>query len=77
MVTSRLPHELIVKLDRAASDVRRSRSWIIKEALETYLADKADTPGDLMKFAGAGALLSTRRTPEEVEAEIRWLRSDG
>jgi hypothetical protein len=29
-----------------------------------------------MSYAGASVKLSTRRTAEEVEAEIRWLRDD-
>ena len=78
MVTSRLPQELTDKLDAAARESRRSRSWIIKEALERYLTENpaASERRGLMSYAGAGIKLSTRRTAEEVDAEIRWLRDD-
>lgn len=74
MVTSRLPQDLVERLNHAARNTRRSRSWIIREALETYLSASPCQPADLMSYAGAGVKLSERRTPEEVEAEIRWLR---
>jgi metal-responsive CopG/Arc/MetJ family transcriptional regulator len=76
MVTSRLPQELIEKLDRVAHDSRRSRSWVIKEALEAYLNGTRRQPTSLMSYAGVGVNLSTRRTAEEVESEIRWLRDN-
>jgi len=77
MVTSRLPKDLVAKLDRIAHDRQRSRSWVIRKALESYLTNGASgEPDDLMRYAGAGAALSKRRTAEEVDAEIRWLRDD-
>lgn len=75
-VTSRLPRELIEELDRVAHDNHRSRSWLIKEALEAYLYGTRNRPASLMSYAGAGVNLSTRSTAEEVEAEIRWLRDN-
>jgi len=77
MVTSRLPKDLVARLDQIAHDTQRSRSWLIRKALESYLADRSSgEPDDLMRYAGAGAALSRRRTAEEVDAEIRWLRDD-
>ena len=83
MVTARLPEALMEKLDEAARKLGRSRSWIVKEALERHLAQelKGVTPQvkarrDIMSFAGAGIKLSNRRTDEEIDAEIRWLRGN-
>ncbi|CAN7515611.1 ribbon-helix-helix domain-containing protein [Rhizobium sp. LjRoot254] len=83
MVTARIPEALVEKLDEAARKLGRSRSWIVKEALERHLAQepKSVTPRtnerrDIMSFAGAGIKLSNRRTDEEIDAEIRWLRGN-
>jgi predicted transcriptional regulator len=83
MVTARLPEALVDKLDEVARRLGRSRSWIIKKALETYLPSsqktdttKAGAPRDLMSFAGAGIKISNRRSAEEIDAEIRWLRGN-
>lgn len=75
-VTARLRQDLVAKLDRAAHDSRRSRSEIVKEALEVYLSSAHRPPAGLMLYAGAGANLSTRRSMAQVDAEIRWLRDD-
>jgi predicted transcriptional regulator len=78
MITARISEKLSHKLDEVARESRRSRSWVIKEALERYLSENAGTPTrkGLMSYAGAGIKLSRRRTAEEVDAEIRWLRDD-
>ena len=78
MITARIPEALSEKLDDIARDSQRSRSWIVKEALEHYLTQKPEAPEyrDIMSFAGAGVKFSKRRTTEEVDAEIRWLRGD-
>jgi predicted transcriptional regulator len=83
MVTARLPEALVEKLDELARKLGRSRSWIVKEALEAYLSpsEKTDAvktagPRDIMSFAGAGVKISNRRSAEEIDAEIRWLRGN-
>jgi len=83
MVTARLPEVLVEKLDEAARKVGRSRSWIIREALEAYLSAsgkaeiaKGGVRGDIMSFAGAGVKISNRRSAAEIDAEIRWLRGN-
>ncbi|MDB5555730.1 MAG: Ribbon-helix-helix protein copG family [Rhizobium sp.] len=83
MVTTRLPEALVEKLDDVARKLGRSRSWIVREALERYLAQEpkgvapqANKRGDIMAFAGAGIKLSNRRSAEEIDAEIRWLRGN-
>lgn len=66
------------KLDEISQMSGRSRSSIVEEALERYLDRRAsrETPRNIMSFAGAGIHLSKRRTAEEIDAEIRWLRDD-
>lgn len=77
MVISHLPKDLVEKLDQFAHAARRSRSWVIRSALEHYLENQpSNMPDGLMRYAGAGVALSKRRTTEEVDAEIRWLRGD-
>ncbi len=41
-VTARLPDELVEKVDRAASQLNRSRAQVIRQALEYYLDDFED-----------------------------------
>lgn len=41
-VTVRLPQELAAALDEVAKITERSRSFLIKKAIETYLEDQAD-----------------------------------
>jgi predicted transcriptional regulator len=38
MTSVRMPDELLDRLDRTAEQLRRSKGWIIKDALEEYLA---------------------------------------
>jgi predicted transcriptional regulator len=37
VVTAHLPEELAGRLDRHAADTERSRAWVVKRALESYL----------------------------------------
>ncbi len=41
-VTARLPDDLVKSIDEAARSLNRSRSEIIKQAIEYYLADVHD-----------------------------------
>ena len=41
-VTARLPDELVAKADRAASQLKRSRAQLLRQALEYYLEDFED-----------------------------------
>jgi RHH-type transcriptional regulator, rel operon repressor / antitoxin RelB len=80
----RLPAELRAKLDEAARTSRRSRSQIVQMALEHHLDRNADESRPsaaeavrrIRAFAGAVVPASGRRTPEEIDAHIRWLRGD-
>ena len=41
-ITARLPDATVQALDRAASDLRRSRAEIVRQAIELYLEEYAD-----------------------------------
>ena len=41
-VTVRLPEELVHTLEHIAQDVDRSRSYLIKKAIEQYISEYAD-----------------------------------
>ena len=81
-ISIRLPMSTRKTLDKVAKATRRSRSYIMKEALDRYLPDIARDEtktqrkplANLMSMAGIGAGLGPQRTGEEVVAHIRWLR---
>jgi hypothetical protein len=84
-ISIRLPEAARLSLDNATKLTRRSRSFLMKEALERHLADivQEQTGGGsksrattLLNFAGAGAKLGMTRSREEIDAHIRWLRGD-
>jgi predicted DNA-binding protein len=81
----RLPPEIRKRLDHATEMTRRSRSQIVQIALERHLDDiAADAPvartasrtARIRALAGAGARSGQRRTTEEIDAHIRWLRDN-
>lgn len=41
-ITARLPEELVAALDGAASQLRRSRADVVRQAIEYYLDDFED-----------------------------------
>ncbi len=41
-ITARLPDELVAALDAAASQLRRSRADVVRQAIEYYLDDVED-----------------------------------
>ncbi|MBN2856841.1 MAG: ribbon-helix-helix protein, CopG family [Candidatus Delongbacteria bacterium] len=63
-VTVRLPDNLANALDEVAKITERSRSFLIKKAIETYLEDQAD-----MQIA-----LDRLRDPSDTEISIEDLR---
>jgi predicted transcriptional regulator len=83
-ISIRLPMPTRMTLDKAVKATRRSRSYIMKEALDRHLADivREETVtqrkplAHLLSMAGAGAGLGPSRTKEEIDAHIRWLRDD-
>lgn len=38
MTSVRMPDELLERLERTAENLRRSKGWVIKDAVEEYLA---------------------------------------
>jgi uncharacterized protein (DUF1778 family) len=81
----RLPQEQRESLETAIKLTRRSRSFIVKEALERHLPDIIREQGGeapnrrlthLLSLAGAGVRKDRPRTREEIDAHIRWLREN-
>jgi RHH-type transcriptional regulator, rel operon repressor / antitoxin RelB len=82
-ISLRLPKDARERLDRVATKSRRSRSYIIQEALERHLdeieREELDEPkkgrlSTILNLAGAGTALNGPRSKEEIDAHIRWLR---
>ncbi|MBV9528326.1 ribbon-helix-helix domain-containing protein [Sphingomonas sp.] len=40
VVTANLPEDLVARLDSIADRIERSRSWIVRHALDEWLADE-------------------------------------
>jgi predicted DNA-binding protein len=81
----RLPEAQRVLLEKATKLTRRSRSFLIKEALDRYLEDimreqSAQPPkrrlSRLLALAGSGTSPHHVRSADEIDAHIRWLRDD-
>ena len=84
-ISIRLPKASLKSLDKAAKSTRRSRSFLVREALDHYLADIVQKQSEpavkplsrLLAMAGIAEKLGQKpRTKEEIDAHIRWLRSD-
>jgi metal-responsive CopG/Arc/MetJ family transcriptional regulator len=84
-ISLRLPEEARIKLDRAVKLTRRSRSYLVKAALDRYLADliREDRPlggqgylATLLSLEGKGVRASRPRSREEIDQHIRWLRGN-
>jgi metal-responsive CopG/Arc/MetJ family transcriptional regulator len=83
-ISIRLPVAARERLDRATKLTRRSRSFLMQEALERHLADIVGEEGGerrrlttLLSLGGAGARPSQPRSAQEVDEHIRWLRDNG
>jgi RHH-type rel operon transcriptional repressor/antitoxin RelB len=81
----RLTKEARERLDKAAVRSRRSRAYIVQEALDRHLdeiereqtlAPKNSRFATILSLAGAGAALNGSRSKEDIDQDIRWLRSD-
>lgn len=84
-ITIRLPDSTRKTLDRIAKATRRSRSYLVKEAIERHIDEIAlrqareesrQRLSRLMALAGAGAGISTFKSADEVDAAIREMRGD-
>lgn len=84
--TIRLRADLRESLEKAVKLTRRSRSYIIMEALERHLDDLVSEETDgarkpsrlthLLSLGGAGVGKDHVRSREEIDAHIRWLRDN-
>ena len=69
-VSVRLPADLLERLDKVAALMDRSRSWVILDALQAYLADEGQEVLDLQ--AGIEEVERGEYSPAgEVLAEIQ------
>jgi Ribbon-helix-helix protein, copG family len=84
-ITFRLPKASLKSLEEAAKMTQRSRSYLMREALNRYLGDilqKEPAPvvkplTRLMAMRGIAEKLGQKpRSKKEIDAHIRWLRSD-
>jgi RHH-type transcriptional regulator, rel operon repressor / antitoxin RelB len=73
MISARIPLELDEKLEAYAKMDKRSKSFIIEEALERYI-DREQWVGEKMDQAFAEAEQSGEWTSNE--AMVKWLESD-
>ncbi len=84
-ISIRLPLKALQRLDRASKTTRRSRSFLMQEALSRYLDDvaaeataqprKSALPR-LIAFGQSRADRRHGRSATEIEAHIRWLRGN-
>ncbi len=53
-ITARIPDELLVQLDRAATQLRRTRADVVRQAVEYYLEDFEDLNSSLAVLRDPG-----------------------
>jgi predicted DNA-binding protein len=84
-ISVRLPLETRNALDRAAKSTRRSRAFLIKEALDKHLgALESDARAGqrhrrlalLKDLTSAGDRAGRKRSGAEIDAMIRFIRGD-
>lgn len=82
-ISIRLPKASLKSLDKAVKATWRSRSYLMREALDHYLAAiekkesalEAKPLSSLMAMRGIASKMGVpHRTAEEINAHIRWLR---
>jgi RHH-type transcriptional regulator, rel operon repressor / antitoxin RelB len=73
MISARIPDELDEKLENYAKAEKRSKSFVIEEALERYIA-REEWMVEKMDKAFAEAEASGEWTSNE--AMVKWLESD-
>jgi predicted DNA-binding protein len=80
-ISIRLPKVTRASLDKASKLLRRSRSYIMQEALNRHLqeivADETDQSRltNLRSLAGVGRDQTKKRDENEIDEHVRWLRS--
>ena len=76
MTSVRMPDELLEKLDEAAEKMRRSKGWIINDAVSEYLAREERKAHMLEETREALADIKAGRVVDGTEV-IDWLSSWG
>ncbi len=85
-ISIRLPDDSRARLDAATRLTNRSRSYLMKEALDRYLVDvvrqeeqitNTIAKSGLLALEGKGARVGKTRSREEIDSHIRWLRDNG
>lgn len=76
MTSVRMPDELLGQLERAAENARRSKGWIINEALREYLAREERKQRILEETHEALADIKAGRLSDGAEI-MDWLDSWG
>ena len=72
-ISVRLPAELIERLDKVAAALDRSRSWVILDAVRTYLADEGQEALDIQASLGEadrGETVPVERVLAKLEEKI-------
>lgn len=81
----RIPQKSRAALDQAAKATRRSRSFLVNEALDRHLtaivAEQLPQPAKsklalMMELKGAGAKFGPLRPAADIDAAIRAMRGD-
>ncbi len=76
MTSVRMPDELLAKLDETAGKMRRSKGWIINDAVEKYLANEAKKAERLAQTYEALDDLENGRVVDG-QAVLDWLDTWG
>ena len=85
-ISIRLPKAARVSLDKASKLTRRSRSFLMQEALERHLAEIVGEQAqgtaktnlaNVLAMAGAGKNNLKPRSAKDVDEHVRWLRDNG
>ena len=72
-ISTRLPTELIEKLDKVAAAMDRSRSWVILDAIRAYLANEGQEVLDIqagIEEADRGETVPLEQVLAELEEKI-------
>ena len=80
----RIPSDTNVRLEEVAKSTHRSRSFLVKEALDRHLSTIMEEQGGgrksrlemLRALKGAGAKQYGARSAAEIDADIREFRGD-
>jgi metal-responsive CopG/Arc/MetJ family transcriptional regulator len=82
-ISVRIPSDTSARLEQAAKSTHRSRSFLVKEALERHLGEIIHEQGGgktrlekLRALKGSGARQYGSLTADQIEADIREFRGD-